>query len=162
MAVENLTDLLHNSQKRFGTLLSDVCEVAGLTQGQLSRAAKGERQRLIDAGYIPAESMRESMAQPTISKVMAGVQAPTYMQVYIWLRVIRTHYESTRFAEQCRRADVAVPTLSPEMERILWRLATFISPDDLARVCEQSKDINPLEGRVSLIEHKEMRWKASR
>src|SRR6266516_645436 len=78
-----LTDLFHASQKRFGELLREVCEISGFTQGKLSREAKKELQSLIQAREILPDDPIGSMEQPTISKVMAGLQAPTYFQVYI-------------------------------------------------------------------------------
>jgi hypothetical protein len=102
---------------RFGELLREVCEVSGITQGKLSREAKEERQRLIEKGIIHLDDSIGSMEQPTISKVMAGAQEPTYIQVYIWLRVIRTHYESAQFAEICKELNIPLPKFSPELER---------------------------------------------
>jgi hypothetical protein len=156
--VENLTDLLCRSQQRFGELLREVCEVSGFTQGKLSREAKAERQRLIASGYIHSKSSIGSMEQPTISKVMAGVQEPTYLQVFIWLRVIRSHYESARFAEICQKLNIPVPEFPPELERKLWHLSTFMPPEDLLKAYEESKDEKPTELSPSLIEHKETRW----
>ncbi len=160
--VGNLTDLLRRSQKRFGELLREVCEVSGFTQGKLSREAKAERKRLISLGCIHPQDPIGSMEQPTISKVMAGVQEPTYFQVFIWLRVIRSHYESARFAEICNKLNIPVPEFPPELERKLWHLSTFIPPEDLLKVYNESKDEKPMEASPSLIEHKEMRWEPKR
>ncbi len=154
------TDLLRRSQKRFGELLREVCEASGFTQGKLSRKSKDERQRLIEAGYIRPEDPIGSMEQPTISKVMAGVQEPTYFQVFIWLRVIRTHYESTKFAEICKKLGIIpIPQFSRELEQKLWYLSTFVQPDELLRVYEETEEyVKELELSQSLIEHKETRW----
>ncbi|HEU5375437.1 MAG TPA: hypothetical protein VFV38_08365 [Ktedonobacteraceae bacterium] len=159
--VENLTSALRRSQKRFGELLRELCEVAGVTQGKLSRDARAERQRLIEEGYIRPEEPIGSMEQPTISKVMAGVQAPSYYQVYIWLRVLRRHYESERLAEICKELSIPVPIFSRETERKLWQLATFVPPEELNAIFEESKGEKPMEASPTLIDHKELRWASS-
>lgn len=123
-----ILDLLDDSRMRFGDSLRDICEVAGLTQSELSKRAKVELKQLVSKdGKTP----RDSMEQPAISKVMAGLQEPTYIQVYIWLRVIRAWYESPILAHLCAAQEVDVPTFSPELERKLWRLAAFVPPDEL-------------------------------
>lgn len=159
--VENLTSALRRSQKRFGELLRELCEAAGYTQGRLSRDARAERQRLIEEGYIRPEEPIGSMEQPTISKVMAGVQSPSYYQVYIWLHVLRSHYESEQLADFCRELSIPVPVFSFETERKLWQLATFIPPYELNDIFEESKDEKPLSASPALIDHKELRWASS-
>jgi len=156
--IDNVTGLLYGSRKRFGELLREICEISGFTQGKLSREAKVERDRLIGSGRIRRENAAGSMEQPTISKVMAGVQEPTYFQVFIWLRVIRSHYESARLAEICRRLEIPVPQFPYELERKLWQLSAFMPPEDLLEVYTESKDDKPMEVSPSLIEHKEERW----
>jgi len=149
---EPLTDLLRSSQKKFGELLREVCLAAGFTQGKLSREAKDEHQRLIEIGDLyPGDSIG-SMEQPTISKVMAGSQEPTYYQVYIWLNVLRRHFDSPRFAEICKELDISLPTFSAQLERGLWRLSTFIPPDELRQVYEEAKDEKLIEIYKSLVE----------
>ena len=159
---ERLTVLLHDSRMRFGELLRQVCEISGITQGKLSREAKEERQRLIEKGIIHLEDSIGSMEQPTISKVMAGAQEPTYIQVYIWLRVIRTHYESIQFKDICEELQIPLPKFSPGLERELWHLSTFVPPDELQQVYEETKDKKLIEIYTPLIEHKELRWDRTR
>lgn len=154
-----LTDLFHASQKKFGELLREVCEVSGFTQGKLSREAKKELQRLIDEGYILPEDPIGSMEQPTISKVMAGLQGPTYFQVFIWLKVIETYYHSEQFAKICRQLDLSTPPVfTPQLKQRLWGLASFMPPEELSENYEQAKDIKLIEIHPPLIEHKETRW----
>jgi hypothetical protein len=153
----NLADLLKKSRRRFGELLHDVCDVAGLTQGKLAREANAERQRLIAEGKIYPEDFTGSMGQPTVSRVMAGLQEPTYFQVFIWLRVIRDHYSSAHFARICEELGIAVPEFSADLERMLWKLSFFLPPDELASVYEKSKNEKPLDSSPSLIDHKEER-----
>jgi transcriptional regulator with XRE-family HTH domain len=153
----NLMDLRKQSLKRFGQLLREVCEVAGLTQGKLAKAAKAELKLLIARGELHAEESVGSLSQSALSRVMAGLQEPTYFQVFLWLRVIKTHYGSARLAQTCQELGLAIPEFSAERERMLWNLASFLPPDELARVDEQSHHEKPLDDRPSLINHKEKR-----
>jgi hypothetical protein len=184
---ESLSSLVRISQKRFGELLRQICEISGITQGKLSREAKNERQRLIEKGDIHPDDLIGSMEQPTISKIMAGVQGPTYFQVYIWLRVIRAHFESARFAEICKELNIDLPEFSSKLEHELWRLSTFIPPDELHRTYENAKEIKlivtppdelhrtyenakekdakkeiKLMELPSIVDHKEQRWERTK
>lgn len=157
------TDLLLNSQMRFGELLYELCEVSGFTQGKLSREAKDEYRQLKEQGVIRPNYPISSMEQPTISKVIAGVQAPTYLQVYIWLRVLRAHFESTEFIEICKELKIDLPKkFSLALEKELWRLSTFVPPDELGEVYKNTQDIELIKFYPSLIEHKERRWDKAR
>lgn len=153
---EPLTNLLQNAQKKFGELLREVCQVAGFTQGKLSQEAKEELERLIEIGDVRPNDVIGSMEQPTISKVMAGSQGPTYYQVYIWLNVLRKHYESSQFAEICENLNISLPTLSSKLEQELWRLSTFVPPDELRQVYEEAKNVKLIQIYKSLMEDKEM------
>jgi hypothetical protein len=147
-----LTELLRNAQQRFSEILSELCEVAGLTQGRLARLAKLELQTLVSQGVISSGSPVGSMYQPTISKVLSGQQTPTYYQVYIWLRVVRSWYGSLQLAALCEKRGVPVPIFSEIVERKLWYLAGFVPPDELSQV-----EV-PEVPDVKLIDHKERRW----
>ena len=154
-----ITDLRTTSLKRFGELLQAVCEVAGLTQGKLSRAATAEYEQLRRSGAIREEDHVGSLGQPVISRVIAGLQDPTYFQVFIWLQVIQARYTSKQFAHRCQALGIPAPQFSAELERTLWKLAGFVPPDELARVYEQSQNEKPLDTNTSLVEHKEVRMK---
>lgn len=153
--------LLQASRKKFGELLREICEVSGFTQGKLAKEAKAERRRLIESGEIHPEDFVGSLEQPTISKVMAGTQEPTYLQVFIWLSVIKTHYKSTQLAELCENLGIAVPELTEEKVRMLWKLSSFISPEELKEIYEQSKNEKPMKYK-KLIDHKEKRMLSTR
>jgi hypothetical protein len=158
-----LTNLFHASQKRFGELLREVCEISGFTQGNLSREAKKELQRLIQAGEIFPDDPIGSMEQPAISKVMAGLQAPTYFQVYIWLKVIEEHYNSDEFTEICHQLHIAhPPVFTDQLKQELWRLATFVPPDELHENYKNTKDLKLIEIHTPLIDHKEIRWEKTK
>ena len=159
---EHLSDLLHRSQGRFGELLREVCEVSGFTQGKLSREAKEERRQMLLRGDIRPEDPIGSMEQPTISKVMAGTQEPTYYQVYIWLQVIRKHYEDPKFALICKELHIPLPVFSYELEQELWQLASFIPPNMLHQVYEDTKEKKLFKIYKPLIEHKEQRWEKTK
>ena len=159
---DQLLGVTRESQKRFGQLLREVCEVIGFTQGKLSREAKKELQRLLKQGYLLEEDLIGSMEQPTISRVMAGIQQPTYFQVFIWLRVIFTYYTSKEFADICRKLEMPFPRLPANLKQTLWRLSTFTAPYELLQTYEETKDLKLIEIYGSLIEHKEVRWDKTR
>ena len=158
MPDEHLSDTVRTSQNRFGELLREICEISGFTQGKLSREAKKEYQRLVEQGFILLDDPVGSMEQPTVSKVMAGMQVPTYYQVYIWLSVIRTHYESDEFARICKELDIERPKFPYELEPKLWRLLGFVTPDERSEAYRMTKDIKLLEVTPGLIDHKERRF----
>ena len=158
----HLTNLLYKSRLRFGELFRDICDISGLTQGKLAREAKVEYQRLLAKGEIRPEDPVGSMGQPTISRVMAGLQEPTYLQVFIWLRVIKAHYKGAQLTQMCEELGIVVPKFSADLERMLWKLSSFLPPDELARVYEKSQNEKPLASSPSLIDHKEERMKAVR
>jgi len=153
----NYSELDRDAHKRFGVLLHELCEVSGLTQGKLARQAKFERRQLIKNGCIQLGTLTGSMEQPTISRVLAGLQAPTYFQVLIWLRVLRKHYESEELARICDEMGIAKPAFTVETERLLWGLAAFVPPEERAQAYAQSKDFQPLGFHIPIIEHKERR-----
>jgi transcriptional regulator with XRE-family HTH domain len=155
--VQNYSELRYNSQRRFGYILRELCETSGFTQGKLAREAKAERQRLIEEGYINPGDFIGSMEQSAISRVMAGTQEPTYFQVLIWLKVVRKHYESPELAQACQKIQVEKPEFSRDLERKLWILAAFVPPKELSQTYEESKTIEPMKLRKSMIIHKEKR-----
>ncbi len=142
--------------------MRQVCEVGGFTQGMLSREAKVERQQLIKIGEIRPDDPVGSLEQPTISKVMAGAQAPTYYQVYIWLAVLRKHYKSPRFAKICEEFGEELPEFFPEWEQYLWHLASFMPPDKLRQINTKAKDLEIIAIYPSRIDHKERRWEGAK
>jgi len=137
---DTFTSLVHASLKEFGHLLREVCQVAGFTQAKLSREAEDERLRLIESGdlnpYDPCTT-----DQITLARVMAGLQEPNSYQVYVWLKVLREHFESERFAQICQDLGLPLPTFSKELEAELWRLSNRQTPDELRQVYEWSKDV---------------------
>lgn len=155
----NYSELDRNAHKRFGVLLHELCEVSGLTQGRMAKQAKAERARMIKDGCIKQADSIRSMEQPTISRVLAGQQEPTYFQVLIWLRVLRTHYGSEELTQICEEMGIAKPAFTVETERLLWTLAGFVPPDKRAQAYEQSKDVQPIGFHLPLIEHKERRMR---
>lgn len=151
----DLSTLRNAAQQVFGRILRDLCEASGITQGKLAKEAKVERKRLIEQGSINSGDLIGSMEQPTISRVLAGAQEPTYFQVFIWLRVIRRHYESKELAKKCQELGIEKPLFPAETEQVLWDLTAFKRPEHLAQAYEVGKKIQPT--RLSMIEHKEMR-----
>lgn len=153
---EPLADLVERSRKRFGVLLRNVCEIGGVTQGMLSREAKRELRRLREMGEIVLDESVGSLEQPTISKVMAGMQAPTYYQVSIWVKVLQASFTSDRLAMLCQALDISQPAFDPTWEQALWRLAHFVPPQELCQVYECAKDLKVRKMYQTLSEHKEI------
>jgi hypothetical protein len=153
----NYSELDRDAHKRFGVLLHELCEVSGLTQGKLARQAKFERSQLVKSGCLELGTLTGSMEQPTISRVLAGLQEPTYFQVLIWLRVIRKYYESDDLTRICEERGIIKPAFTAETERLLWTLASFVPPDERARAFAQSKNFQLLGFHIPIIEHKERR-----
>src|SRR5216683_4258190 len=137
--VNDYSNLRYEALKRFGSILRDLCEVSGFTQGKLAREAKAERQLLIDEGYINPGDLIGSMEQSTVSRIMTGAQEPTFFQVFIWLRVLRKHYKSPELADVCQKMGIEKPEFPSTLERKLWNLAGFVTPKELSLVYEGSK-----------------------
>lgn len=155
------SELNRNAHQQFGRIVRDLCEVSGFPQGKLAREAKAEKKRLIAQGSIHPGDVASSMEQPTISRVLAGLQEPTYFQVLIWLHVLRKHYESEELARMCEERGVVRPAFPVETERLLWTLAGFVPPEARARAYAHSKEMMHLLGPYpSLIAHKERRMSA--
>lgn len=138
---DTFTNLVHSSLKEFGRLLREVCEVGGYTLEKLSREACHERERLIVSGDLKPHDPVGPMGQLAIARVMAGFEEPTCYQVYIWLRVLRTHFESPEFAQICQDLGIPLPTFPPALEAELWRLSNHQAPSELREAYEWGKDV---------------------
>lgn len=130
---ETFSDLRAVAQARFASLLLQICEAGGLSQGKLARMAQADVRWLLGEGTLGSNDPIGSLGQPTISRILAGKQQPTYGQVYIFLRAIRAHYTSSELTRRCEKCGLSVPVFSREQELALWTLAGFCSPDELAR-----------------------------
>ena len=87
------TTILRGNQRRFGQLLRQLCELGGFTVGKLSRESKAYQQALIGQGIMEREDgVGEALERRAIMGVVTGAVAPTPLQVYIWLRVLRAHF----------------------------------------------------------------------
>jgi hypothetical protein len=152
-------ELLRKAPRRFSELLDQLCTAAGLSQARLSREAKQIRKHFIEEGLIaPRDPLIGSMEQPTISSVISGAQAPTYGQVWIWLKAIRTWYESPRLVEKCKQIEseyhieMPVPQFDHKLEMDLWRLALFGTPDEIINAYNRTKNLNLLDENLPSLQ----------
>lgn len=135
---ETISKLRAAAQAKFASLLLKICEAGGLSQGQLARMAQADARQLLEIDTLSVDHSIGSLAQPTISRILAGKQEPTYAQVYFLMRAIRTHYASSELTRRCQERGLSAPVFSSEHELALWTLAGFCLPDDLARELEKS------------------------
>lgn len=141
-------EVLQLSQRKFGDLLRQVCEIGGFTAGKLSREAHAELLRLSEQGRITPDAPVGSLGPMTLCRIMAGTQDPTYYQVWLCVRVLGKHLNSQYFAKICQELDMEIPALGEQWkqwEQVLWHLAGFLSPDELAVLYEQAKDLQLIE-----------------
>ena len=139
-------DLLHRkpARKLFGDLFRRVCNAAGIKQMKLEQLAKEKYAKLIEKGYIdPEDDDLGSMDQSGISRVMNGKKAISYAQAYIWINVIKEHYESKEFREVCESKNLAVPDFAP-LEQALWTLAGLSSPKQIVEAYQATMHFRSL------------------
>jgi len=138
-------DLLHGKSAKslFGDLLRRVCNAAGIKQTKLEKLARAKYTKLIERGYIDFEDELGSMDQTVISRVMNGKQPISYTQAYIWINVIKEHYNSREFQEVCRKKKLAVPDFAP-LERALWTLSALASPEQIIEAYRATQDFSAL------------------
>lgn len=142
---EPLTNILQQSLSTFGRLLREICMLGGITAAVLSSRGVQEREFLVQAGDLKSSDPVGPMGELPILLVMAGREAPTYYQVYIWLRVLRRHFESPEFAQACKDLSIELPVFPELLERRLWKLAGFVSPEERSQVYESMKDVRLIE-----------------
>lgn len=147
-----LSELVDQARRRFGELLRELCEASALSQGKLSRLAEEACDVMVDEGRV-LEGKVSSLAQPTLSLVMAGKTRPGYFQVYIWLHVLRAWYEGPELAALCKKRGVEVPVFSHALECDLWHLAGYATPTEI-----EEAYVIPVPIDVSLVEHKGQRF----
>lgn len=135
-----ISDLLHDSQKKFGDVLRQICITAGYTQSKLANEAQAEKYRLVATGEIRPKDITGSFEGTVLSKIMRGEQAPTYYQIYIWIRVFKRHFASAEFATICSNLGMECPKFEPQWEFCLWHLASFVPLYEFEQVYEHIKD----------------------
>jgi hypothetical protein len=138
------TALWRENQRRFGRLLRQLCELGGFTAGKLSRESKSYQQALIEQGVIDPEDA-VLLIEPVILDAVKGIAAPTYLQVFVWLAVLRKHFESPEFAAVCRELAIPVPAYPLALETDLWRLAGFVEPSEVCEVAARTQGYTLLE-----------------
>lgn len=153
-------DLIHQACGLFGKLLDQLMLASLLSQHRLSKEATARRNALIAEGRISrGDPFIGSMAQPTISNVIAG-QRPTYGQVGIWLDVIKDWYQSPKMFEKVAKAGLPDPLpFTDELEGDMWRLALFGTKDEIKAAYKKCKDLDLLEDRRVVPSYRTMNLK---
>jgi len=144
-----LNELMHgNPVLRFGTLLRGACDAVGLTQPLLEKYGQAEYAQLEANGFITPDDPVSSMLQEVISRVLRGKQRPSYTQTYIWITVVKRHYNDPRIKEIFDDKGLEMPVFTPELESALWTLAGYSSPQEVIKASYAFKDFSPIPRRL--------------
>jgi transcriptional regulator with XRE-family HTH domain len=146
-----VADILRaKARELFGSLLKLLCRRAGITQDKLERDSRAYREELIARGLLQDDNNSGSMNQSAISRVMKGIQPPTYDQVRIWLEVIDRVYKSDKFREICNNIGWPYKDFfTKELKIDMYRLALFGTPEEVVAAYEQWEDL-PLQNKKKL------------
>ncbi len=129
-----LNELMHgNPILRFGTLLKQVCDATGVTQSLLEKYGQAEYAQLEKAGFITPDDPVSSMLQEVVSRVFRGRQRPSYIQTYIWITVVKRHYNDPRIKKIFEDKNLEIPEFTLELEEALWTLSGYSSPQEVIR-----------------------------
>ena len=129
-----LNELMHgNPILRFGTLLKQVCDATGISQSLLEKYGQAEYAQLEKAGFITPDDPVSSMLQEVVSRVFRGKQRPSYIQTYIWITVVKRHYNDPDIRKIFEDRNLEIPEFTPELEAALWTLAGYSSPQEVIR-----------------------------
>ncbi|HEX3640658.1 MAG TPA: hypothetical protein VHV10_05155 [Ktedonobacteraceae bacterium] len=126
---------------RFGTLMRQFCEAAGMNQPWLAdkgqsmynemmirKYGKERYEQMLEEGTLPKEE-QSSMLQQAVSRVIIGVQRPSYIQTYIWISVIEEHYNNEEIKRYFEWKGLEMPVFTEEMYQALWALSGHQPPD---------------------------------
>lgn len=143
---------------RFGTLLRQVCEAAGITQPLLEKYSLAEYEQLKNAGFLESDvfdetdgqekSSRNGMRQSAISRTLTGKQRPSYIQAYIWIAVVKRHYNDPRIDQIFKDKGLELPKFDSNLEAALWTLAGYSSPQEVAAASFAFKDFSHIPRRL--------------
>lgn len=141
-----LNELIHEKPiPPFGEALYKVCRRVGITQPLLEKYGEAEYAQMEAEGKI---SVQSSMKQQVISRVVTGLQAPSYTQTYIWLKVIKQHYENEKVIEYFQNKGLEMPVFTEEVEEKLWALSGHQSPRSVKRAADYFSSFDPVPRRL--------------
>lgn len=144
-----LNELMHgNPIFRFGTLLKQVCEATGVTQSLLEKYGQAEYAQLEKAGFITPDDPVSSMLQEVVSRVFRGKQRPSYIQAYIWITVVKRHYNDPRIKKIFEDKNLEIPEFTPELEAALWTLSGYSSPQEVIKASLAFRDFDHVPRRL--------------
>ena len=131
---------------RFGTLMRQVLDGIGVNQVLFEKRAQAKYdafmfekygkqayERMKEDGTIPKEE-QSSMLQQVISRVINGLQRPSYIQMLIWMGVIADLYNNESIKKWFRDNDLEMPVFSEEIEEALWALSGHQCPRKVNKV----------------------------
>jgi hypothetical protein len=142
--------LLHEKPiPRFGTLLRQVCDSVGIKQPLLEKYGQAEYKRMEEAGsFIAKDAPPSSMLQQVISLVILGKQHPSYLQTFIWIKVIKAHYNNAHVKEYFSKKGLEMPVFTPELEEALWVLSGHYRPDAVQRTIDAFAEFDYVPRRL--------------
>lgn len=144
-----LNELMHgNPIFRFGTLLKQVCEATGVTQSLLEKYGQAEYAQLEKAGFITPDDPVSSMLQEVVSRVFRGRQRPSYIQTYIWITVVKRHYNDPKIRKIFEDKNLEIPNFDQELEEALWTLAGYSSPQEVIKASFALRDFDHAPRRL--------------
>jgi len=129
----------------FGEALYKICRRFGITQPLLEKYAEAEYALMEAEGKIAVQS---SMKQQVISRVVTGLQRTSYLQTFIWLKVIKQHYENEKVIEYFRNKGLEMPLFTEEIEDELWALSGHQSPKSVKRAVDYFSSFDPVPRRL--------------
>lgn len=135
---------------RFGTLLRQVCDAVGISQPKLEAYAQAEYDQLEKDGFfrLYPNANRGSMIQEVISRVIKGKQPPSYCQTYIWIKVIKAHYNNPKVKVIFDDMDLEMPEFTSELENALWTLSGHQSPQAVTKAVFDFMDFSPIPRKL--------------
>jgi|SRR2546430_5911161 len=166
-----LEDLLTLESKTiaFGFYLRQACNDGRITQTLLEKYGEMEKYvRLVNKygkevyeqkkrdGTLPKEE-QSSMKQETISRVVNGIQRPSFQQVSIWIFVIKRHYTSEDVRLMFDNKGLSIPNFTEEMEEKLWISSGYLSPNMVRKaIHDNGMDLVSYPNCVKYINRQEL------
>jgi hypothetical protein len=153
--------LVYNSKSivQFGELFRYIIERAGLSQTALCEQAIALKKELIERGYLTEDTPVGSLVQKSLSDCLTAKRRPSFIQLFIWIRVIKLHYANENIQRVVYQLTNRKLTWDRDAEERLYILAGYTDPINL----DHAAAITEAEIRAapSLINHSERNFKKS-
>lgn len=100
------------------------------------------RKSSVAKGYTYVSSKKAgAMGQSGVSRVINGLHDPTYAQVCIWLRVLRSIFDSDEYLQYCEKAGITAYVFDEDFETDMWRLALGGTPKEVIAAYGRRKEM---------------------